>query len=485
MNKFIRSLLLVIAFTSCEIAAAQVTFVIDELPKATPLEDTLFISGSFNNWNIKNENYLLKKRLDGKYAVTLPKGEGTIQFKFHRGSWSKVETNAKNDYIPNRTFTFGNGKTVMVAIDNWQDVGGAKSFDVFTYYFFTIVFAAITIIFLIYRSKAKKKSLSNALLLFLIFISLILFGRVVFEIISLKWQYYFTLAAEFLLFISGPLWYFILSPSRLSRKSVVLHALPPAIILMVIFLKVNNVAGLQFLTGFAINKVLTWNAVLFFGCGMVSNTVYFSLGLSKYEILKFKTDLLLPNLFLLKYHIYAGSLFMILQSVKLILLLGGKEHILYWFDRDVIFLSATSFVLVVGYYLFLQESGLKSAPIPLKIDDLDSLKNMLDTAMRDKKSFRDPHLTLTELSEIVNIKPHALSRIINECYKQNFRDYVNRYRVEEFIAIAQQDFNKRYTFLALANEVGFNSKSTFNAAFKKVTQQSPRDFFRSNKELAY
>jgi AraC-like DNA-binding protein len=485
MEKFIRSLLLIFAFASCEIAAAQVTFIIDELPNATPLEDTLFISGSFNNWNLKDENYMLKKRLDGKYAIILPNRKGSIEFKFHRGSWAKVETNAKNDYIPNRTFTFGNGSTVMVTIDNWQDVGGAKSFDVFTYYFFTISFAALVIIFLIYRTKTKKKRQSKALLSFLFFISLILFGRVIFEIISLKWQYYFILTGEFLLFVSGPLWYFIINPAGLNRKSALFHAVPAVIVLTVIFLKVNNITGLQFLTGIAINKVLTWDTLLFFGCGMLSNTVYFLLGLGKYEILKYKTDLQLHDQVLLKYHVYAGSFFMMLLSVRLILLLSAEEHTLYCFDRDVIFLSATIFVIVAGYYALQQENSLKSVTAPLKMDDLDSLKNMLDAAMRDKKSFRDPHLTLTELSEIVNIKPHVLSRIINECYKQNFRDYVNRYRVEEFIAIAQQDINKRYTFLALANEVGFNSKSTFNAAFKKVTQQSPRDFFRTNKELAY
>jgi AraC-like DNA-binding protein len=78
-----------------------------------------------------------------------------------------------------------------------------------------------------------------------------------------------------------------------------------------------------------------------------------------------------------------------------------------------------------------------------------------------------------------------MSKIINECYQQNFRDFVNRYRVEEFIELARQDTNKKYTFLALANEVGFNSKSTFNVAFKKVFQQSPRDFFKANKMLEH
>jgi AraC-like DNA-binding protein len=80
---------------------------------------------------------------------------------------------------------------------------------------------------------------------------------------------------------------------------------------------------------------------------------------------------------------------------------------------------------------------------------------------------------------MLGTKSHILSKVINECFEKNFRDFVNKYRVEEFIALANTVEYKRYTFLALAQEVGFNSKSTFNLAFKKLTNQNPRDYFKS------
>jgi AraC-like DNA-binding protein len=52
--------------------------------------------------------------------------------------------------------------------------------------------------------------------------------------------------------------------------------------------------------------------------------------------------------------------------------------------------------------------------------------------------------------------------------------------MEEFIRLAQLPKYKNYTFLAIAHEVGFNSKSTFNLAFKKATEQSPSAYLKSH-----
>ncbi|MFZ6011969.1 MAG: helix-turn-helix domain-containing protein [Bacteroidota bacterium] len=472
--------ILVLSYTT----TAQVTFIVDELPDATPSEDTLFISGTFNNWTLRDPAYMLQKRLDGKYTITLPADTGRIEYKFHRGTWSKVETGSRNEYVPNRTFAFGHDdKKVYVSILNWQDVGGARPFDIAAFYFFAVAFSGIVAGCLIFRIKNRKRKLSSAIQYFLFFICVVLFGRVLTELTSIEWKTYYTLAAEILLFLSGPIWYAIIITHEVKatvRYSFAWHAIPAALALLAIILKLSNIENLQFLTNPAINKTLTWNTVFFFGSAMLSNTIYFTLGYRKFRSYARREEPSNSESRFLLLLTWGGGFFIFLLACKLMLLFLVQEQLLLWFDRDMLFIGATYFVILTSYFVLRHEDLLKTTVL-LKTDDLESLKNTLDAAMKGKKSFKDPHLTLNDLSEIVNIKPHLLSRVINECYHQNFRDFVNKYRVEEFIELVRQGAYKRFTFLALANEVGFNSKSTFNTAFKKIMQQSPRDFFKTNR----
>lgn len=128
---------------------------------------------------------------------------------------------------------------------------------------------------------------------------------------------------------------------------------------------------------------------------------------------------------------------------------------------------------------------LKEEKHSVQTEDNTELLVQIDNVMRLKKPYRNPELSIADLSVLVNVKPHVLSKIINENYDQNFRDFLNKYRVEEFIELANKEEYKRYTFLALAQEVGFNSKSTFNLAFKKLIHQNPRDYFKTREAEAH
>ncbi|MBC7935667.1 MAG: AraC family transcriptional regulator [Rhizobacter sp.] len=85
------------------------------------------------------------------------------------------------------------------------------------------------------------------------------------------------------------------------------------------------------------------------------------------------------------------------------------------------------------------------------------------------------------LSTQLSCTVHFLSKIINEQFGKNFFDYINAYRVGYFIQLAQKPASDQYTILSLAFESGFNSKSTFNHSFKKMTDKTPSQYL---KELA-
>ncbi len=108
----------------------------------------------------------------------------------------------------------------------------------------------------------------------------------------------------------------------------------------------------------------------------------------------------------------------------------------------------------------------------------DYLKK-LTNYMEREKPYLEPRITIAELAQRVGIPVNYLSQIINRDLEQNFFDFINTYRVKEFKHLLQTPNSQQYTLLSLAHEAGFNSKSTFNAIFKKITGQTPSEYARA------
>jgi AraC-like DNA-binding protein len=100
----------------------------------------------------------------------------------------------------------------------------------------------------------------------------------------------------------------------------------------------------------------------------------------------------------------------------------------------------------------------------------------LKTLMEEAKVFTNPDLKLATLAEEVGLPSHQISKLINEKFGKSYNDFVNEYRVQEFIRCMNHDKYKAYSLYGLALEVGFNSKSSFNAAFKKITGKNPSEY---------
>ncbi|AOP33780.1 AraC family transcriptional regulator [Leptospira tipperaryensis] len=103
--------------------------------------------------------------------------------------------------------------------------------------------------------------------------------------------------------------------------------------------------------------------------------------------------------------------------------------------------------------------------------DLSLLELRIEELMRDKKLYRDPELTLTTLSEDLAIKPYQLTEFLNEHLNTGFYNYVNRYRIEEAVNLLRE--NPEQDVLSICYFVGFNSKSSFNDSFRKITGKTP------------
>jgi len=97
----------------------------------------------------------------------------------------------------------------------------------------------------------------------------------------------------------------------------------------------------------------------------------------------------------------------------------------------------------------------------------------IDKFIVTNKKYIDPTLSLDALAGDLKISSSLLSQIINNYSKNNFADYINKYRVEQVKELLIDDNYKDYTIRAIGLESGFNSKSTFYTAFKKFTDLTP------------
>jgi putative ABC transport system permease protein len=101
---------------------------------------------------------------------------------------------------------------------------------------------------------------------------------------------------------------------------------------------------------------------------------------------------------------------------------------------------------------------------------------MLKKAMEIGQFYQDPEISLSSLAEKLDRHPHELSRIINIALKKNFNDFINEYRIREITRKMKNPANDRLTLLGIAFDAGFNSKTTFNRAFKQITGMSPAEY---------
>jgi AraC-like DNA-binding protein len=113
-------------------------------------------------------------------------------------------------------------------------------------------------------------------------------------------------------------------------------------------------------------------------------------------------------------------------------------------------------------------------------EDLALYQKKLHDLMVEQKLYIDPTLSLNKLAKAMDTNPRFLSSLINGGLGTTFYDLINRYRIDEVKRLLKDPSNKNLTIEAIAHHAGFNSKSTFNSAFKKFNQMTPREFIKGH-----
>jgi AraC-like DNA-binding protein len=149
-------------------------------------------------------------------------------------------------------------------------------------------------------------------------------------------------------------------------------------------------------------------------------------------------------------------------------------------------LAVTAILYTLAYF------GLRKSEVLIGLDQLQPEKkyerstltpersqrylNKLQHAMEPEKVYIDGNLTLQKLAARLSIPVQHLSQVVNEQLNQNILDFINTHRVAEAKRRLLDPSRKHLSILAIAEEVGFNSKSSFNAVFKKHANITPSEF---------
>jgi AraC-like DNA-binding protein len=110
--------------------------------------------------------------------------------------------------------------------------------------------------------------------------------------------------------------------------------------------------------------------------------------------------------------------------------------------------------------------------------DSENLKKVINDLLHIKEIFTDENLSLKKLAALANVSTHQLSEFINTNYHKNYSVLINELRIKKAQKLLLE--KPEYTILAIAYEVGFKSKSSFNEAFLKISGITPSQFKKNN-----
>ncbi len=150
---------------------------------------------------------------------------------------------------------------------------------------------------------------------------------------------------------------------------------------------------------------------------------------------------------------------------------------------DIIFLSmilgifcVLSLLVNTGTSLFPE---VRYSGSPLKVENYDLILSQLKEVIETKSLYLDKGLSIKKVAVKMDTNSKYISQVINDSLKMSFTDFLNAYRIEEAKKQIQNPNNSVLTLEAIGNLSGFQSKSTFFTAFKKITGMTPSQYQKS------
>ena len=307
-------------------------------------------------------------------------------------------------------------------------------------------------------------------------------GAYAFTKIYLTYPYFYALHLPFV-YLSGPLFYMYYKKNILEENwdNFYLHLIPSILVFIAIlpFHFWETSKQILFLESILRKEMNPYSYLLIginfftkvFLLGYMSIILYQNRNIfhstkdisdkSRIQFL-FMTSLLYLDLFIGLMGFFLQSFFLVKLSA---LLLPINLYIIY-------LLSAKYPEMLSGIKKEMKKVRYEQSKI--KNLDVSIILEKIKSIMETEKAFTDEDISLSGLAEELEITSHQLSQILNEKLNQTFPQFINEYRIAEAKKIMLEE--KKRAVLSIAFAVGFNSKASFNRAFKQITGITPQQF---------
>ncbi len=459
-----------------------VKVIVNTIPENTPQDAEIYIAGTFNGWMNNDPAYRLIKGADGSFVGEIQAGLENFNYKFTRGSWESVEGRWDGGMRSNRTYEANQqyNKKIIASIYSWNDLtDGMVWFKVL--YLVLFIQCIIMLALLVRYVRIRILSLISILLCFVFFAKFI---NADFGLLHKLPYLYLLPPLVYSFFVPWMFTWFKAYLGKTEVKICYAHFLPMLPMLWYIHYLNTPVENFYLMV---VNNEFTGFFFLSYGYGLIIH-IYFSYKLRKLIVVHVAE---ISNLIYQLYRtLWANCLFsvMLYCTVLLAYFQGVEEKLLVdWLDH-LIWIGVG---VVVFYYEWFFLSGILTKSVNnddnlkkelVGYDKWKGLKIKLTELMVEKNIYANPDLTLSDVAVHLGTNTHYVSKLINEGFNKSYNDYINAYRVNAFIEAIKADTEDN-TFLYYAFKVGFNSKSAFNRAFKKVTNTTPSDYFSDKKEV--
>ncbi len=347
------------------------------------------------------------------------------------------------------------------------------------------------LLFISLRGMKRGNTAANSVAgYFVLFISITLLGRYAYTVTtSSLFMAKILFVGDFVIFFYGPLLYLYFVRLFNVRSDLNIrtwmHFIPLAVFGIVImpFIVFDEQQFVEYSTRM---EYIFYALELF---AIIQNYFYLFVNvrlLRKYQLNSLKVSSVMPQINFYQILLGITLIGLFFWTVSFAFRFIGPEELRGYLGYQLVWISLSVLIIGLGYFILTNPEVFEplrdELPAPLRTipsENLKELNDRLTAFMQEQRPYLEPKLSLPELAERTGINTHMLSRIVNEYHNMNFFVFINTYRVEEFKRIATAENLRQRTLLALALDAGFNSKTTFNAAFKKIMNITPREYIQS------
>lgn len=353
--------------------------------------------------------------------------------------------------------------------------------------FFTLKIAGVLavlqmILLILFFNSRKNRNRSNLLLSCILLVYTMQICAIVFmssfqKDILVKYNWFPAICNQFA-FLFGPLlWLYSKTIVNIrSGRWAVLHFLP--FILTILFISIKKIVDPTFLFWFSSFRFYSSGLILihglvyilFTGHSIFRNAALYKTYFSQGQDLKILYGFLLVgfiSLWVLKF-----NTFLFMDIWRRYQLCPYTTSL--YFIAGFLFLNALLYLALIKPELFNGKKKYRqhtNVPVDKKQQVVDEIVRQMEV----EKIYSDSSVTLTILAKKLGISVPFLSQIINEEFKMGFPEFVNSYRIKEAASLLLNTGDE-CTIKEIMYDVGFNSKSAFNYAFRKYSGCTPTEF---------